>query len=126
VDNGGILDYGAWVVFWCLLPLLWVNGMQLFRRSSLPAAKKVAWSLFLVSVGVAIGVLLPMRGIRDRFLIVVALIPVLALIDIRLARSNRSFLFWARACSFEVCTVFACAALTRAVIALWWRAQGGT
>jgi hypothetical protein len=73
-------------------------------------ARKIVWSLFLVAVGVAIGVLLPPRGIRDRFLILLAALPVLAWIDIHLAKSNRTFQFWFRACAFEVCTVFAAAA----------------
>jgi len=34
-------------------------------------------------------------------------------VDIRLAKSNRSFVFWFRACEFEVCTVFGSAANTR-------------
>ncbi|MBZ5590019.1 MAG: hypothetical protein LAO05_15805 [Acidobacteriia bacterium] len=61
---------------------------------------------------------MPLIAIRNRFLVLLALLPVLAFIDIKLARSNRSFVFWVRACSFGVCTVFACAALTRLVLAL--------
>jgi hypothetical protein len=42
-------------------------------------------------------------------------LPVIAVIDVKLARSNRSFRFWFRACAFEVCTLFGSAAITRAV-----------
>ncbi len=113
-----MLDRVAWVAFIGLLPPLWISGLWLFAHSGLTRSKKAIWSLVLVGTGVAIGLLLPLGAIRNRFLIVLALIPVLAGIDVGLARSNRSLLFWARACSFEVCTVFACAALTRLALTL--------
>lgn len=108
-----MLDRAAWFAFFGLMPLLWASGVWLFVHSALTSRKKVLWALFLVGVGVAVGLLLPLTAIRNRFLLLLALLPVLALIDLNLARSNRTFLFWVRACSFEVCTVFACSALTR-------------
>src|SRR5512132_2958214 len=108
----------AWAAFLILLPLLWVSGFRLFSRSGLPAGKKIQWCLLLVLVGFAVGVLLPLPGIRDRFALLLAALPVLALIDIQFARSNRTLLFWFRACAFEVCTVFGVAALTRFLLDL--------
>jgi hypothetical protein len=107
------LDRATWVVFFGIMPPLWATGVWLFAHSGLTRRKKVLWALFLISVGVAVGFLLPLAAIRNRFLILFALLPVLALIDVKLAQSNRTFLFWLRACSFEVCTVFTSAALTR-------------
>ena len=94
------------------------SGVWLFAHSGLIARKKAIWGLFLVGVGVAVGLLLPLTAIRNRFLVLLALLPVLALIDLKLVRSSRNFLFWVRACCFEVCTVFACAALTRMALTL--------
>ena len=113
-----MFDRVAWIAFFGLMPPLWVSGVWLFVHSGLRPSRKAFWSLFLVAVGVAIGLLLPLVAIRNRFLVLLLLLPILALIDIKLARSNRTFLFWVRACSFEVCTVFACAALTRFVLGL--------
>jgi len=100
------------------MPLLWTSGVWLFARSGLTARKKALWALFLIALGVAVGLLLPLAAIRNRFLVLLALLPLLALIDLELARSNRTLLFWVRACSFEVCTVFACAALTRLALTI--------
>ncbi len=111
-----MIDRVAWVAFVCLMPPLWASGVWLFAHSGLAFRKKVLWSAFLVAVGIAIGSVLPLEAIRDRFFLLVALLPVLAFIDVKLTRSNRTFLFWARACAFEVCTVFACAALTRLLL----------
>jgi len=111
-----VLDRVAWIAFLGLMPPLWASGLWLFVHSGLGRCKKAVWSLLLVALGVAIGFLLPLSGIRNRFLVLLALLPALAFIDIKLARSNRTFLFWLRACAFEVCTVFACAAMTRLVL----------
>ena len=100
------------------MALLWASGAWLFAHSGLTARKKTLWALFLVCIGVVVGLLLPLSAIRNRFLILMALLPVLALVDLKLAKSKRTFLFWVRACSFEVCTVFACAVLTRLVLTL--------
>ena len=108
-----LLDRAAWLVFFGLTPILWASGVWLFIRSSLPRRKKIGWALFLVACGIAIGLILPLPGIRNRFLVLIAALPVLAVVDVMLARSTRSFLFWFRACAFEVSTVFGCAAVTR-------------
>jgi hypothetical protein len=107
------LDRIAWVAFLTILPVLWASGFRLFISSALTAPKKFAWSLFLVLVGFAVGALLPLVGIRNRFALLLLALPLLAIVDIRLARSNRTFLFWFRACAFEICTVFGVAALIR-------------
>jgi hypothetical protein len=108
-----VLDRVAWFAFVVLVPVLWIGGLRLFLRSGLTRRRKVIWTLVLVGVGAAIGAMLPLAGIRDRFFVVLVLLPILAWADVKIARSNRGFMFWARACSFEVSTVFACAALTR-------------
>ena len=92
---------------------LWFAGLRLFLRSDLSRSRKVAWSLFLIMVGLGTGLLLPLGPIRDKFLIVMAILPVLAAADTLLLRSRRGLLFWVRACGFEVCTVFGVAAGTR-------------
>lgn len=79
-------------------------------------AKKTVWATLLVGLGAAIGSFLPLVSIRNRFLLLLAVLPILALLDVRLARSNRSFAFWFRACAFEICTVFGSAAITRALL----------
>jgi len=108
-----VLDRAAWFVFFGLIPPLWASGVWLFSHSGLAPRKKALWAVFLAALGVAVGLLLPLVAIRNRFIVLLALLPVLALLDLKLARSHRTLLFWVRACSFEVCTVFACAALTR-------------
>jgi hypothetical protein len=111
-----VLDVLAWGVFLGLGLLLWASGVVLFLRSKQSPAKKAVWAAFLVAVGAAIGYLLPLVVIRNRFLLLLAVLPIVALVDVRLSRSNRSFWFWFRACAFEVCTVFGSAAITRAVL----------
>lgn len=108
-----LLDIVAWGIFLGLGPVLWASGLWLFLRSSLSQARKTAWAVFLVSLGVAIGYVLPLPSIRNRFFVLLMALPLLAIVDVKLAKSNRRFSFWLRACSFEICTVFASAALTR-------------
>jgi hypothetical protein len=110
-----LLEAIAWAIFLGLGPILWASGVWLFSTTPLTLARKVAWTLFLVTVGIVIGRVLPMEGIRNRFLVLLASLPLLALVDIKLAKSNRSFVFWFRACAFEVCTVFGCAAIIRII-----------
>jgi hypothetical protein len=104
-------------VFLAVLLLLWASGVSVFVHATLTRRRKILWTLLLAGVGVAIGVVLPLAAIRDRFFLLLLLLPVLAVIDIKIAKSNRSFLFWFRACSFEVSTVFLAAAVTRGVLA---------
>jgi hypothetical protein len=108
-----LLEAVAWAIFLGLGPVLWASGVWLFCTASLSLPRKLAWALFLVAVGFAIGRVLPLEGIRNRFLVLLASLPLLALVDIKLAKSNRSFVFWFRACAFEVCTVFGSAAIAR-------------
>jgi hypothetical protein len=111
-----LLEVLAWAVFFGAGIILWASGLLLFASSRLSPAKKIAWSGFLVVVGAVIGFLLPLVAIRNRFLLLVAVLPILAFADVRIARSNRNFSFWFRACAFEVCTVFGSAAITRALL----------
>lgn len=108
-----LLDVVAWGIFLGLGPVLWINGLWLFLRSSLSRPRKAGWCVFLVFLGAAVGYLLPLPSIRNRFLVLLMVLPLLAIVDVKLARSNRRFSFWLRACSFELCTVFGSAALTR-------------
>jgi hypothetical protein len=108
-----LLDVVAWGIFLGLGPVLWVSGLWLFLSSSLSRPRKTAWATFLVSLGVLVGYLLPLPSIRNRFLALLMALPLLAIVDVKLAKSNRRFSFWLRACSFEICTVFGSAALTR-------------
>jgi hypothetical protein len=111
-----VLDVVAWAVFFGSIPILWASGVVLFLRSSLSGMRKMGWTLFLVSVGIAIGYALSLSGIRNRFLVLLAGLPILAIIDVKLAKSSRRLSFWFRACSFEVTTVFGTAAATRLMI----------
>lgn len=113
-----LLDRAAWLAFFALTPILWASGVWLFIRSTLPRPKKIGWAVFLVACGIAIGLVLPLPGIRNRFLVLLAALPVLAVVDVMLAWSTRSFLFWFRACAFEVSTVFGSAAVTRSLLDL--------
>jgi len=87
----------------------------LFCRASLSLPRKLGWALFLVAAGLVIGRVLTLEGIRNRFLVLLASLPLLALVDIKLAKSNRGFVFWFRAWAFEVCTVFGSAAVSRII-----------
>ena len=93
-----------------------MSGVRLFLRSPLSNRRKFGWILFLLFAGAAIGCLLPLPDIRNRFLVLLVGLPLLAIIDVKLARSNRRWSFWFRACSFEICTVFGTAAITRLVL----------
>ena len=108
-----MLDIAAWAAFTILLPILWLSGVRLFLRSGLTRRKRILWSVTLVALGVVAGFVLSLSGIRDRFLLLLVALPLIALADVKLARSHRGFAFWFRACSFEVCTVFAAATVTR-------------
>ncbi len=111
-----VFDVVAWAVFLGLGFILWASGVVLFVRSSLSRLQKTGWTLFLVLVGVAIGYMLPLPGIRNRFLVLVVGLPILAVIDVKLAKSSHRLSFWFRACSYEICTVFGTAAATRLVV----------
>jgi hypothetical protein len=113
-----VLDTSAWVVFIGLVPILWLSGVRLFVHSTLTRRRKIVWSVALVTVGLGIGFLLPLASIRNKCLLLIAVLPLLAVVDIKLAWSNRSFSFWFRACAFEVCTVFGSAAITRLVLGI--------
>ncbi len=93
--------------------IIWLAGLRLFLHSGLSRRRKILWTAFLVSVGAAIGLLLTGRQVLEKFLILLALLPVLASIDVVLMRSGRGLSFWIRACGFEVTTVFAVARFTR-------------
>lgn len=108
-----LLNVVAWGIFLGLGPILWASGFWLFLRSSLSHARKTAWAVFLVSIGIAVGYVLPLPSIRNRFFVLLMVLPLLAIVDVKLAKSNRRFSFWLRACSFEICTVFGSATLTR-------------
>jgi len=112
----------AWAVFLGVGSILWVAGIRLFLRSGLTRRKKVGWTAFLVAVGAGVGLLLPLSAIRGKFLLLLAALPLLALLDVKLAGSNRTFSFWLRACGFEICTVFGSAAILRWCLGLIRRA----
>ncbi len=98
--------------------VLWVAGLRLFLLSDLPRGKKVGWSGVLVIVGSAIGVLLSLGQLWRKFVVLVLILPLLALVDVVLFRTRRGLMFWIRACGFEVCTVFGMAAGTRYLLNL--------
>ena len=98
--------------------VLWVTGLRIFLRSGLSRRRKTTWSAFLVLVGLGIGVVLPLRQVWNKFLLVLAILPVLVAVDVLLLGSRRGWSFWIRACGFEVCTVFAVAGGVRLVLDL--------
>ena len=110
------LEMAGWAVFFGLGAVLWASGIRLFLRSALSRPMKIGWTLVLTASGAVIGSLLSLPQIRNRFLVLLVALPILAIADIQLARSNRSFSFWVRACAFEICTVFASAAIVRFTI----------
>jgi hypothetical protein len=105
-----------WTGILAACALLWAAGLRLFLRSGLSRARRLIWTTVLVAVGGAIGALLPLGGISYRFVIVLCAVPLLGIADVLLFRSGRPFSFWLRACGFEVCTVFAVAALVRMLL----------
>ena len=63
-------------------------------------------------------VLLPGQWTDDTSmaLCLAVILPVIGLADALLLRSRRGFLFWIRACAFEICTVFGVAATARLLL----------
>jgi hypothetical protein len=98
--------------------LLWLAGLRLFLQSDLSRARKSGWAVFLLLVGIGIGILLPLEQIWSKFVLLLMILPVLAFIDVVLLRSSRGFIFWVRACGFEVCTVFGAAVTVRYLLDL--------
>ena len=92
---------------------LWFAGLRVFLQSGLSRTKKAGWTMSLVLVGIAIGVVLPLSQLWSKFLLLIVVLPVLGFADVWLLRSGRGLSFWLRGCGFEVCTVFAVAAATR-------------
>ncbi|MBI1743459.1 hypothetical protein HYR54_10405 [Candidatus Acetothermia bacterium] len=104
------------LLFFGVGPILWVSGLWLFVHSSLSRRRKVIWTIVLIGVGAVIGLVLPFSAIRNKYALMLLVMPVLALVDVRLAKSNRGFFFWFRACAFEICTVFGTAAICRYIL----------
>jgi hypothetical protein len=100
----GILVAGA---------VLWLTGLRLFIGAELPRPRKVGWSACLVVTGALIGLLLSRAQVWEKYLILLALLPLLAAADVFLLRSGRRLSFWIRACGFELGTVFGVAGVTR-------------
>lgn len=96
--------------------LLWAAGLRLFLAAGMTTRRKLLWSAFLVAAGIAIGFVLPLREVAIKFLWVLAILPILAAIDVFLLRSSRGLAYWIRACGFEVVTVFAVAAGARWIL----------
>jgi hypothetical protein len=96
--------------------VLWIAGLRLFLRSSLTTRRKLIWSGILLAVGAAIGLILPYEAILNRFVLLIAALPILAAFDLFILRSGRTFSFWLRACGFEVCTAFAAAFVARWIL----------
>ena len=93
--------------------IVWFAGLRLFLQSGLSRTKKVGWTMCLVLVGIAIGVVLPFSQLWSKFLFLIVVLPVLGFADVWLLRSGRGLSFWMRACGFDVSTVFAVAVATR-------------
>jgi hypothetical protein len=104
------------VVFWGIGPILWASGLWSFMHSTLSLARKVIWAIIVITIGAIIGSVLSINMIRNRFVLLLLALPVLAVIDVQLARSKRSYFFWFRACAFEICTVFGTAAMVRYIL----------
>ena len=98
--------------------VLWFTGLRLLLQSDLSRTRKIGWTVFLVVIGIAIGVVLPASEVWRKFWLLVLLLPVLGLADVWLLRSGRGVSFWIRACGFEVGTVFGAAAVTRVLMDL--------
>lgn len=95
--------------------VLWFAGLRLFVRAQLSRQRKFTWSVFLLLVGIGLGLVLPLTQLWSKFLLVLTILPVLAVADVWLLRSGHGFSFWIRACGFEVCTVFAAAGVARSL-----------
>ena len=93
--------------------ILWLSGLRLFLRAKLSRRWRLVWTACLVAAGGVVGLLLNRPQIWEKFLLVVALLPVLGLADVLLLRSRRGLSFWIRACGFELGTVFGIAGLAR-------------
>jgi hypothetical protein len=97
---------------------LWLAGLRLFLRSEVSVRRKLAWSAFLLLVGSGVGFVLPPAQLWRDYLLLLALLPVLAVADGLLLRSRHGWSFWVGACGFEVCTVFAMAGAARCLFDL--------
>lgn len=93
--------------------ILWLAGLRLFIGARLSRRRKLVWTTCLLVTGGLIGVLLSGPQVWEKFLILLALLPVLGVIDIVLLRSRRGLSFWIRACGFELGTVFGMAGVAR-------------
>ncbi len=93
--------------------ILWIAGLRLFLGSDLSPVRKTGWTVFLIFVGIGIGILLPLPEVLSKFLPLTVILPLLGVIDVFLLRSGRGLSFWIRACGFEICTVFGVAAAAR-------------
>lgn len=94
---------------------LWLMGVRLFWNAPLSWRYKLSWSLLLLLVGAGAGTLLRYDQIIQKFLLALAWVPILAVVDVGLLHSQRGVSFWVRACGFEVCSVFGVALVTRLV-----------
>ncbi len=104
---------------WVVLPVLgvaaalWSAGLWLFLHAGMTARRKVSWVGVLAVVGVFAGIVLPLPDLWTKFLWVMAIVPVVAVVDVFLVRASRGLTYWIRACGFEVVTTFAVATATR-------------
>ena len=96
--------------------VLWLAGLRLFLRSEMSRRKKVGWTSILLLVGVAVGIVLPLDQLWEKFLVLLMILPVLGLLDVWLLGSKRGLSFWIRACGFEVGTVFGAASGARLLL----------
>jgi hypothetical protein len=95
--------------------LFWVAGLRLFLAAEMSVRWKLTWSSLLVLVGIAVGYTLSLADLGTKFLWLLAILPILAAVDVLVLRAKRGFTYWIRACGFEVVTVFATAAISRVV-----------
>ena len=93
--------------------ILWWTGLRLFLGAAWSRRRQLVWTACLVVTGGLIGVLLSGPQVWEKFLILLALLPALAVVDIALLRSRRGLSFWIRACGFELGTVFGMAGVAR-------------
>jgi hypothetical protein len=98
--------------------LLWPLGLAVFLRSELSGRRKIIWTGVLITVGLAIGALLPAPSIVRKFIAMIIALPVFAVVDLAFLKPRRTLSFWIRACGYEVCTVFGVAWVARALIDL--------